>query len=28
MLPEERRKFFISPGSEHYTFAIMRFNED
>jgi len=27
-LPEERRKFFISPGSENYTFAIMRLNED
>ena len=27
-LPTERRKFFIPPDSEHYTFAFMKFNED
>jgi hypothetical protein len=25
---EKRRKFFIPPGIEHYTFAFMKFNED
>ena len=27
-LPRGRRKFFIPPGRECYTFAFMKFNED
>jgi len=27
-LPPERRKFFISPDNEDYTFAFMKFDED